>query len=871
MTGDPDWLKPILKDGETLRLRVLAQAAVAGITPPKYVLEGMPKEWLKTLYFGKVREALLATDPSEVMTKQKSAAEYIESVVATKSGWKARKGRNSKGRAPDYLKQFGMFGITRAPAFTPLASQHSLEQIIDTVRRNEFSVHNSSEWGNDPMRAEVSGPLDSFGIHGLNSPLFVCGHANCVAGVDVMPWTPLDKSGRPQELYMPMRYYEESQPKVRGRILPKGTYLKPSHMLVGSPSAGGKYGDMHGVVNVNNASGAAGAPYILMENAREATSNGRRASKANTTRKEISKLIDHVRAGQPWSGPTMKALMQPATLTTRGDAKTDLDLVIFCVAMLQAGYPLAQLLLSGRGIVITSTISWLMESVVGGPWTESLDAFDVKAYDLRGGRLVKEHVRELFADHAIGDHEAVSGDVSRWDLNAAPGEHGLMAAHWANLVAPGEHPLLFGAASLPALWRAEQIDRLMQQIPIGGSMKVPVEVVDPETAKSKVEQVEVHHLMVDVRKMIVQAFQAVHGAGVTLAGYTIPTQTYKVPVPTSILEFGDDAPAGEEWFIHAHGCIRSGSLLTSANNSTLNDYCVEGAYRALQKLGAKSTFVQRRAKLAGVPPPTHITAPPNGVDGFFRGDDSLIKFLRTFVIKYDGGTYDLGQKFALLMALTGRYGNYAKQLYGTRAEPLYEFASVVYSKQRPGGITPSKRSQERSITTEGTTSAGERLPMTEEEADNLASQGGVLDLGKVTDQLSAKMRLLPQAGSDVPLSRFGNPTPGHEDLLRSLAYLDRHGLVYDLAGLSPEEYQLVLEAEATRFASREARKSGASKLTQQQLRDEYMDADLNRQLVEFAKERGQKQLPGRRSEAAVRDFETRVSQVRKGNSGYLFD
>jgi len=870
MTGDPDWLKPIIRDGETLRQRVLAQAAVAGITPPKYVLDGMPKEWLKTLYFGKVREALLAVDPSEVMTKQKSAAEYIEQVVAPRSGWKARKGRKGKGRAPDYLKQFGMFGVTRAPAFTPLASQHSLEQIIENVRRSESAVSSSTEWGNDPMKAEVTGPLDSFGIHGLNSPLFVCGHANCVAGVDVMPWTPLDQSGRPQELYMPMRYYEESQPKVRGRILPPGTYLKPSHLLVGSPSAGGKYGDGHGVVNVNNAAGAAGAPYILMENAREATSNGRRASKANTTKREIQKLIDHVRAGQPWSGPTMKALMQPATLTTRGDAKSDLDLVIFTTAMLQAGYPLAHLLLSGRGIVITSTISWLMESIVGGPWTEALDAFDVKAYDLRGRRLVKEHVRELFASHAQGKHESVSGDVSRWDLNAAPGEHGLMAAHWANLLPPGEHPLLFGAASLPALWRAEQIDRLMATIPVGDSMKVSVEVVDPETAKSHVEEVEVHHLMVDLRKMVVQAFQAVHGAGVTLAGYDIPAQTYKVPVPTSILEFGDTRPAGEEWFIHAHGCIRSGSLLTSANNSTLNDYEVEAGYRALARLGAKSTFVQRRAKLAGVPPPTRITAPPEGVDGFFRGDDSLIEFTRDFQIMSAEGPYDLGQKFALLMAMSGRYGNYAKQLFGTRAQPLYEFASVVYSQDRPGGITPSKRSQERSITTEGTTSAGERLPMTEEEAENLATSGGVLDLGKVTDQLSAKMRLLPQAGSDVPLSAFGNPTPGHEELLRNIAFMDRHGLVYDLAGLTPEEYKLVLEAEAVRYASREARKSGATKLTQQQLRDEYMEADLNRQLVEFAKIRGEKQMPGRRPQAALRDFETRVSQTRKGNSGYLF-
>lgn len=865
MSEDPEWLRAVTREADILYRRVLEQAAEAGIQVPAYVKSGIPKEWMKTMYFDTVRKALLDKDPKDVMTKLKTASEYIDGVLAPRSGWIQRKD------APDRVKQQAMMGITRKPAFTPQAKNHSLPQLMETFKRMHKAV-DSADWNGDPLKAEALPEFDSFGVHGYDSSLFLVGHANCIAGVDVMPWTPRDANGSPQVMYLPDSYYKKAMSDMREEILEAGSYLRPSHFLVGSPSAGGLYGDGLGVINVNNSEGAAGWRWTGLDNARELTSDGGRATKSNVTQTEIGYLVEHVLAGQPWTGPTMKNLMQPTTMTTRGDAKTHIDCVLFTTALLEAGYPLAHLMTSGRGIAITSTISWLMESVIGGPWTEALDAFDVPSFDLRGRRLVKERVRECFQKHDAGTHTTVSGDISRWDLNAAPGEHGLMAAYWANLLPPGKIPLLFGAASRPALWSAEQVKLLQGQIPVGSSKLVDVRVPEEDSMQPRVEKVEVWHLEVDVRRMVLQAFQAVHGSGVKLYGYTLPTTKtrVKVPIPNWMLEFGDSSPKGEEHFIWSHGSIRSGSLLTSANNSSLNKACLGAGYEALRRLGPRSTLVRKRVKLAGLPMPTGFNLPADGVDGFFRGDDALITFLRSVKISYSNGVYDVGQVYALIMAMTGRYGNYAKQLHGTLEEPLYEFASVLYSRQKQGGITPLQRSFERFITTEGSTSAGERLPLDDVEADAIADPAFGLDLGLITDTLSAKMRLLPQAGSQRPLSAFGNPTPGVDQVIRLAAFLDKNGLVYDLGGLTPGQYRLVQEAQAKRYALREARKGGTSKESMQDLETEYIEADLNSMLVEYANQRQGKQMPGRRTDAALRSFLGAVAEAKRGGTPYLF-
>jgi len=850
----PNWDKRISNKVQILWDRVLSQAATAGVTvPPKYQ-QSVPKEFSKFGYFEPILDILIAQDPSDYMNKQRSVVEYVDQVMAKQLKWQRIE------NAADREKQLSMFRIVKNPSWTPIAANFSIETIVDELKRLVQFSRDQPDWQGSNLRDEVAGAVTGFGVHGIVNPLFIAGHASVVAGSMNMPWTEKDpKTGLIQELPLPPWAYQDSWGDVRDEMIPPGTYLTPSHMLVGSASAGGSYSSGEGCIQIGNAAGAAGFPYTGEKNARELTSDGDRASKGNTAKREIGALVEWVRAGQPWSGPLYDRIAQPATMTSRGDAKVDIDLLIFVTALLEAGYPLGHLLMPGRGIVIAPGIGTLMESICGGPFLEMLNMFNVSKYDLREARLLKIRVLELF-DLIERGWDVVSGDTERWDLNAYPGEHGYCAAGWANLFKPGLHSILFGAATGPALWSAAQIKELRSRIPVGESEEVLVEVPNKNSEGSHLEKAIVHHLEVDVRKWIVQAFQVIHGSGVRLAGYSLPTVVSEIRIPNEVLTYGDRQPDEENWFIRVHGGIRSGSLLTSANNSLLNDWINKAAPLALVRLGPKSKLVNKRARAVDLGAITQIIGDHKHDRNTARGDDFLNATRMT--VFADGKTLTGSERFSLLMALAGRFANASKQVQGTQEDPLIEFASVSYGRLAKGGNTPVQRSFERTMSTEGTSGSGELTPW------DIAEKK--LDLGLIQDTLSAKARLAPQRGSRRPSSPFGSPTPGNREFIRSIAAMDLHGLVYDLESLDPSMVQARIDAEARRYASRQALKRGGNVRNYERYEQEWKEAEIHTMLSQFARERAGEQHPGRKSKAAFESYWDAVREASKGGNPYLF-
>jgi hypothetical protein len=864
----PGWEAEGLALGKRFAQRVLEQAKAAGIQPPKSFLERMPKEWSKTLLLRKYTDLLWKHDPSEYVGKQRSIQRYIDEVIAPNMGWKRNQSLTGKD-APDRLNQSALFTLQVKPAYTPSARNFRPETHVADLQEILDVSRSSPLWMDTTIKDEVApAKVERFGIHGVMNLGFIAAVGNVIAGIDHMPWTPLDKSGVPQTLPMPPASYIDAWPLVRADMkLRPGEYLTPSHMLVGSASAGGRYSSGNGVIRMNNTQGASGHPFIRMspEQRAKLVGPGVKMSKANVARIELAKIQAHALRGQKWSGKWFRELMQPTTMFARGDAKVDYDLLVFLVALLEAGYPLGVMLLTCRGIALTSTVSWLMESIFSGPWTEALDERDVRVYDMRVRRFIKEIVNGAIQSTLAGLIDAVGGDVLRWDLNRPEGEAGIMAAQSANMFPPGKHRILFGAASRPALWTEAQVQELLATTPVGGSRTITVEVPNENGDKTHTEEVEVSLLEIDVRKMIVQSYQAVNGSGLAYAGYDLPTRTVRVPVPDEILTYGDANPEPRNWYIDVHGCTRSGSRTTSQDNSALNNTIVRAGWMSLLKYGPKSRLVKLRAKSVGLPLPRKIEGDPDGIYGVFRGDDSIIHIKKgNRIVGEDGKEYTPGQMFAVIMAMSGRYGNAAKQVFGTQEDPVLEFASVLYSKEFTGGLTPIDRSYERGTTTEGTASMVTRLPMSKEELGLTAD-----DLGRVATTEAAKSRILPQRGSYSGLPALGNPTPGNEFFVEKVASMDEYGFTYGLEESDPSKLQELVNAEARRHAFKEGRKHGLSGEELKLIEDDYRESDLHVLLATLSRERGGKQRRDREPGIANDAFREKVESAKKGEYPYI--
>jgi len=227
------------------------------------------------------------------------------------------------------------------------------------------------------------------------------------------------------------------------------------------------------------------------------------------------------------------------------------------------------------------------------------------------------------------------------------------------------------------------------------------------------------------------------------------------------------------------------------------------------------------------------------------------------------GTAELNpaEIFSVLMALVGRYANASKQVVGTLEDPLMEFASVLYANEAPGGLTKLLRTLLRYYATEGAAGVGELRPMDDEETD--------LDLGLVSDTTSAKARLMPQRGNRIPTSPFGSPTPGNDEVIRTMASLDKYGLVYGVID-DAEMQQKLVRAEARRWAAREGRKHGSNAGTLDDLETEYLEAEIHLLLTAFARESKGKRNPAYVKDGAQISFENMVENVFKGKYDYLY-
>ena len=140
----------------------------------------------------------------------------------------------------------------------------------------------------------------------------------------------------------------------------------------------------------------------------------------------------------------------------------------------------------------------------------------------------------------------------------------------------------------------------------------------------------------------------------------------------------------------------------------------------------------------------------------------------------------------------------------------------------------------------------------------------------VQDTLSAKARLAPQRGSKRPTSPFGSPTPGNREFIRTVASMDKFGLVYDLDTLDPDMIQARINAEAKRYASRQAMKRGGTVENYERYEEEWKEAEIHKMLSQFARERGKKQHPGRTPDGAMKSYLDAVREARKGGNPYLF-
>lgn len=847
MAGSPAWSRPGDQMMSILWKRVLEQARQADVKVPRELLsEEPPKEFAKMAYFTEVLKALVEEDPSKHMKKRKSSKEYVEKVLAGKLGWK-------KTSAVSEEKQSALFSIPTNPTWTKVTQSFPIERQDAEFDRVRLLMRQSPDWKESNFRDEMTAEPWTNEVHNLPNSLFICGHAHTVAGSQIMPWSS-KRGGEIETLPMPERYYAHGAEVLRKKLMLQGTYLKPAHLLVGSASSGGKCINGEGVVVISNSAGAPGMPYPKIKDARKLTTDGNRATKANVAKVELEAIVDWIKAGQPWTGPAYERLAQPNTMWRRGDAKVRVVLAAFCKALLLKGFPLASLLLPGRGIVIVSTAQTLLELVAFKPYQENLSDKDVQNIDLRTRRFTKTVIRGILSKVLEGQGaRAVGADVARWDLNAYPGEHGIMAAFMMSLFEKGDHEILVGCASRPALWPEDLIRDLKRDMRVGEERYVSVEVPNVSNEGTHVERVKVEKLAVNIRKMIAQVYQMVHGSGVHMAGYDLPVKKFKVRVPGSISSQNDVEGTEQDYVIFVHGAIRSGSGGTSANNSNLNCIVVKGSSKALGELNPSKGLVAARGQHFALPQISEVTQDADRDEEIYRGDDTV---QMTYTKMKDADGKDLGAEYVIAYryALAGRYGNADKQRTGDYGVPEIEYASEMYDATFPGGITSIARTKNRSATSEASTSPAEVQPILRHERDKEA-----YNLGLITDTMTIKSRLAPQRGSTRPTAPQGSPTPGNEHFIKLIADFDKYGLTYGIEGKSAAEIAKYTQSEGIRWARREARKHNLDDEVIDELVSEWEDSDLHALLHSLQEHRT---VIKDRSKAAANDsFEAMVASL----------
>jgi hypothetical protein len=854
--GSAGWEKIPQQQMQVLWKRTLTQAKLAGVSlPPSLEGNDPPKEWEKIAYFTDLMNILIKNDPSNFIKKKKSIAEYVKQVVAPALGMKPTSDVSA-------MKQAALLGLRLEPAWTRIMQNLNPDQVLSSANEVRRVMRNTPGWGTSTLRDEFTKDDWKLKVLGTESPLFLIGHASVVAGQAHMPWSVKDTQGQIQELPFPTDSYLEGMKVSSQECRLESGYLLPAHLLIGGPNAGGPAGKNQAVVSISNSMASAGMPYPTIEpdQARKLTSDGLPPKKYNVGREECKHLFDWLKAGHPWTGPLYDRVAQPATMWKRGDAKVSIEYLQFANAMNDAGYPLMAMMSPGRGIVIVPYAVTALELMTVKPFQEHLATMDVQCIDQRSRRHTKTVMRNIINRVLGGEVRATGADVARWDMNFYPGEFGVEAASIASMFAPGPTEILLGCASRPALWTPEQVDFLQENLAVGDSMKITVQVPDSEGQGTHGESVEVTKISVNMRELIIQTIQMVNGSGLHMAGYDFNVQKRKVLVPKKLLTWKENTPHEDDkdYVIYVHGCRRSGSGGTSRDNSRHNLQGYAGAmHQLISTRDPSKGLVAKRAALVGLPTPTKVEGSIESLVRLVRGDDKVIADNLRVWSKGTEWTHDM--IVSLVYSIFGRYGNAAKQRTGDWNRPDLEFAAEYYDEFFTGGVTEPERSLTRSITQESSTDVAELRPQADHEFDAKR-----VDLGLVADTLSAKSRIAPQRGSERPNSPMGSPTPGNEELIRLIAQMDKHGLVYGNTDLTVEELGSMIESEALRYAGREARKHNMDEKLILELIDEWKEAELHALLAQIWLERDSAESNLKRApQGAKKWFVAKVEQLKK--------
>jgi hypothetical protein len=835
------WEQPGLSLMTVLWQRVRSQAREAGISLQvgaiNFDTDEIPKDLSKMQYFTTILETLVKHDPSKIVGSQGSVEPYVRQHLAPVLGMR-------RNRITAKVKQNALWQLKTDPNFTKLASNYNHDLTVKQFEHVRLQIAEDPAWIGNPAREELTQDWNLYKVHGHINPLFVLGHMDAMNGRG-MPWAPLH-NGKKQTLPAPLALYTKGSEEVLAELKYQGRpFLKLAHLLPGSMGATAAYLAGKGVVRIANNAGAAGYPYTNDPDARSKTSDGKRPTKANVVQEEIRHLLPWLLADCPFEGELWDRIAQPNTVWNRGDATVDVRLLALARALHNAGYPLLALLLPGRGIAIVATIQTLLELLFVQPFQEYLAVADIRSFDQRTRRFTQTAASAFVRMVMTGLWRAAGIDWARWDLSMYEEEFGMEAASLMRAL-PQFQEILVGSASLPAMWTEDHINDLMAQLMPGESKKVSVTVPDPEGKHDWIEEVVVTKVSVDVHKLLARTVSATNGSGVSIAEFTWDNDIVKVPIPDEI-RFGEGTVSGQaDLIIKVHGGRRSGSGFTSMMNSWLNGIVTHGAFALLREPKRYKSFIGKRAKQFGQDPIIR-TVVGNSAHSMRRGDDELFAIGDRY---YDTSNSEMPLENVVAIAggMIGRYGNAAKQRTGTWGEPDLEFASKYYSVSTPRGLTDPLRSIVRSLTTEN-----RGLP--QDEIRPWVDDESSIDLGIVSDTLTAKSRIMPQRGGPQ-----GDPTPGNENIVQLLASMDKHGLTYGNISISDAQLQDLINAEARRYGAREAGKHNLHEVDVKTLEQEYLNSDIHWLLRGWFRSKPDR-LGGREKGAAVKWYDDLVSSI----------
>ena len=841
LDGVPNWHHEGVRTMSRLWVKVLNKAREYGLdTSAVEALSedsNYPSDLDKMARFHSMIDLLDKFDPAVLGTK--NVREWLGHVIG--NGVTEIDGVELKIRkdwATAREKQAALFVGRAKPAFTKLSEGYDHDDLHVYLQKLRELLR-LENWKGSALKTElVDEEWNLNKYQGFFNPFYLACHSLAMAGGG-MPWNskpdpiPEDAVAFAADRVL----YDEL-----GFAVDHSRDMNPAHCLTSNSSGSTEYERGLGVTRISNASGAAGHPYTRIENARKLTSDGRRPTKGNTAQEEIGHIVKWIDAGLPMSGKLFERVAQPTTMTWRGDAQVHVELLALAEAMLRKGDPLLLWLLPGRGIAIVPGILTHLESIIADVLQWLISARGVDEWDLRTRRTTQSGMSGMISRTLVELLQALGLDVSTWDLNLTAQDHANDAGMMMRMTPQGEIPLLFGAASHPAQFTTQVVQELLNDLQPGESIEYGVAVPDPDTGVERTETVTVYLRMVNIHELICKTVSMVNGI-VALGDVQFKGKLHTLKIPEQIVS---SDMTDKDYHVSVRGTRRSGSKLTSLMNTCANGIVTYGGTYVLNNFRRYKSLINRHAADLGLG--ELVNSKAETLQSIRRGDDNVV--IGRYSASTTTGALDDASIGSLMMAVTGRYANAKKQeTSGQAGVPRFGFASKVYDKHFPLGLTPPARSTMRSITKE---TAG--LPVSE--LKPLDSGEVNMDLGLVATTLTMKARLLPQRGGPM-----GDETPGSAEILRRIARLDRYGLTYGNLDKSDDEMANLVLAEARRYAKRESLRGSLTEREVKELESDYIQADMHVLLRQFFLVRDGITAPKKQSGAAMDWYEAKVTSL----------